>query len=109
MVGKPKVLRLTEETWDSALDKPVELLNLEDKLRVGVVTLSPQVRLPEEGYSKHDYEEFAYVVSGKALFVTEDGEYILGEGDFLYNPEGTPHYTKNLSEKTKILWMLVKR
>lgn len=108
--GKVEILKLTSELWSSAINKANELLNLDGKVRVGILTLPPGERLPSTGQSVHEeYEEMAYVVSGKLLFVADGREYVIEEGSFMYNPRGTPHYTKNLSDsETRVLWVLVR-
>ncbi|MDJ0270496.1 MAG: cupin domain-containing protein [Aigarchaeota archaeon] len=93
--------------WDNAKDNAVSILKT-DKLEIGILEISPGVRLPKEGYSIHsENDEFAYILSGEVTFGTDKESIKLEEGMVMYNKRGTPHYTVNLSSKpARILWIL---
>lgn len=96
------------EFWKTSLNKAIEILKNE-KTQIGVLTLTPNTRLPETGFSIHEnFYEFAYVIEGEVIFVTNSEEIHLKKDDFIYNEPGTPHYTANVSNKpARILWFLI--
>jgi quercetin dioxygenase-like cupin family protein len=102
-----RIVKVDEGLWDSAIDTPVTIFDGK-YIKMGIVSLSPGKRLPEEGYSVHeDFDEYAYVLSGKIAFYTDGSVYHLEDGDFLFNEGGAPHYTVNIGdEDAKIFWVL---
>jgi quercetin dioxygenase-like cupin family protein len=47
------------------------------------------------------------MLSGKLKFCTDKEEIVLGPGDLLLNPKGTPHYIENVGdEEVRVLWVL---
>jgi transcriptional regulator with XRE-family HTH domain len=60
-----------------------------------------------EGGMVHTGEEFALVISGRMMFVVEDSEYILEEGDSLTFKASLPHRWQNLNDgQSVIMWVV---
>ncbi|MEM0444169.1 MAG: cupin domain-containing protein [Candidatus Caldarchaeum sp.] len=104
------VFSLDEKTWSSSDGKVAVLVDerLSGLLMAGLVVLQPGQRLPVEGFSQHqESDELAYVVEGSAVFGKEDGEVLIKESDFIFNPKGTKHYVRNPGDKPcKMVWAL---
>ncbi|MDW7985714.1 MAG: cupin domain-containing protein [Nitrososphaerota archaeon] len=98
---------LDERYWGKAVNNAVTIVKT-DQLEIGILEISPGVRLPKEGYSVHgENDEFSYVVSGEVVFGTDKESLKLVEGSFLYNKKGTPHYVINIKDKpARVLWIL---
>jgi uncharacterized cupin superfamily protein len=96
-----------ENYWRNAKDNALTIFKT-DRLEIGILEISPGVRLPREGYSIHaENDEFAYVLSGEVTFSTDKESIKLKDGMMMYNRKGTPHYTVNLSDKpARVLWIL---
>jgi len=96
-----------ENYWHYAKDNALTIFKT-DKLEIGILEISPGVRLPREGYSIHaENDEFAYVLSGEVTFSTDKESIKLKSGMMMYNRKGTPHYIVNLSDKpARVLWIL---
>ncbi|WP_461866335.1 cupin domain-containing protein [Thermococcus sp.] len=97
------------EKWEKSLGEAMKILDVNAKIQVGILTIPPHARLPENGFSIHkEHHEFAYVIEGEVTLVTDKGEFPAKNGEFVYNEPNTPHYTVNKTEKpAKVLWMLV--
>ncbi|GAB6102687.1 hypothetical protein JCM16138_19100 [Thermococcus atlanticus] len=104
-----KVFNLNKR-WMENAGQAVEILNVNEKIQAGILTMPPHARLPEEGLSLHkEHHEFAYIIEGEVTLVTDKGEFPARSGEFIYNEPNTPHYTVNKTDKpAKVLWMLVK-
>ncbi|WP_461863615.1 cupin domain-containing protein [Thermococcus sp.] len=96
--------------WNECLGHAIKVLEIEDRIQVGILTMPPHSKLPEEGVSIHkNHHEFAYIIEGEVVLITDKGEFQIKTGEFSYNEPNTPHYTLNKTNKpAKILWMLVK-
>ncbi len=77
---------------------------------IGTAEFKPNSRVPEEGYGKHDFDEYSYIISGELKAKIGDNYVSLREGEFSYIPEGQIHYSENKSEKNcKLIWVKVKK
>lgn len=76
---------------------------------MGYITLLPGEHIPENGFSRHDQDEYSYVIKGRAHTVLEDGCDIVGkEGDFQLISAGEGHKNYNDSqEPAELVWFLV--
>ncbi|NIQ05484.1 MAG: cupin domain-containing protein [Candidatus Korarchaeota archaeon] len=105
-----EVKHIDETVWNNAVEKALTLFfDKEQKhVQMGILEVPPNTRLPKEGYSLHENShEFCYVLSGKCLVGTKQGEKTLKAGDIMYNKPGTPHYTYNKSkEKARMFWIV---
>lgn len=55
----------------------------------------------------HDGEEFYYVLKGKALFIIDDKEFIVKQGETIHYPSTKPHTLKNpYDEELEVLSVL---
>jgi transcriptional regulator with XRE-family HTH domain len=58
----------------------------------------------------HNGEEFAYVLSGRLVFVVDGVEYRLGAGDSIHYQSTIPHTVRNeTNEPAEALWVLTTR
>jgi len=103
----PKKFSL-EEIYSKEQNKAIPFIEIKDQVEVGVLTITPNRRLPETGFSVHEKShEFAIVLEGEISFYTDSEKIIVEKGEFLYNPPGTPHYVINESKKeARILWFV---
>ena len=76
---------------------------------MGYITLLPGEQIPEKGFSRHDQDEYSYVIKGTAHTVLEDGQDMVGtEGDFQLIAAGEGHKNYNDSqEPAELVWFLV--
>lgn len=97
-----------KDKWAESINNALSLYDVEDNIEVGILTLEPKTRLPEEGYSVHEKShEFAYVIEGEVVFGTEDGVSKIKDGELMYNQPGTKHFTKNeIETEAKLLWFV---
>ena len=54
-------------------------------------------------FSKHDGEEFHYVMEGTLKIIVDEKEYLLNEGDSIYFDSSLPHALTAVGEKARIL------
>lgn len=81
------------------------------KIQMGIITLQPGERSPEEGFACHEQDEFSYVISGAAHTVLEDGSDLLGKaGDAQLIEKGEKHWNYNDGDTpAQVVWFLVER
>jgi len=103
---KPIIININNK-WEQAIDLAFEIMRVSE-VQIGIEEILPNKRLPREGFSIHkNSHEFAYVIKGDLIFGTDREEIEIKEGNFLYNPPGTPHYTLNKSGTiVQLLWIL---
>ncbi|MGO3682722.1 helix-turn-helix domain-containing protein [Brevibacterium aurantiacum] len=77
----------------------------DQKLEALRTTVSPTENTPE--MTKHDGEEFCYVLDGELTFTFTDGEAILRAGDSIHFTSSKPHSVHNDTQTpTKTLWIV---
>ena len=75
---------------------------------MGYAVFGPGSRVPEEGYGRHDQDEFAYVISGRLRCDAGGRQLEVGPGNATFIPAGEAHYSWNDSgEPCKLVYMLV--
>jgi quercetin dioxygenase-like cupin family protein len=106
-------MEATVSRWkELPLENPIPNLDrkriLGERMMLAMVTLHPGCVVETH---RHENEQFAYIISGKAVFgIGEEGsesryEIILGEGEVLHLPSNIPHSVRPL-EKTLVLDLL---
>lgn len=72
------------------------------------VEISGETRLPDEGWTSHEHDEFSLILSGE-IESNIDGEiYIVGPGEYTLIKKGTPHKSINHNtEACKIISLLI--
>ncbi|MDR5684444.1 MAG: cupin domain-containing protein [Armatimonadota bacterium] len=86
-----------------AVDDPVR-----GRMAAGVARFSPQTRHPIEGTSVHEAHETFFVLKGRLLVSTAEGEQAVAEGDFVYIAPGEEHWVANEWEHpAEVVWVLV--
>jgi quercetin dioxygenase-like cupin family protein len=94
-----KRIDISEGFWRGVKEHVLELL-AGDILQAGVALIKPGERYPPQGYSSHsESDELSFMLSGKLKFCTDKEEIVLGPGDLLLNPKGTPHYIENVGDE----------
>jgi len=73
-------------------------------LRAGSVKLSPNQRVPAEGWSGHSAEELSLIVSGSLTGVCGGAEFQAGAGDVTLIPAGEQHWAVAGSDGAEIFW-----
>ena len=71
------------------------------KLEPLILRIKPNTLEAEECI--HDGEEFYYVIKGKAVFVIENDEYIVNEGESIHYPSRLKHKTLNPEDKELVM------
>ncbi|MFW6375668.1 MAG: cupin domain-containing protein [Thermoplasmatota archaeon] len=101
-------VKTLKNEWAESINNALSLYDIDENIQVGILTIEPETRLPEEGYSVHKgSHEFAYVIEGEVVISTEDEEKTVIEGELTYNSPGTRHYTSNNTKKeAKLLWFV---
>lgn len=81
------------------------------RVKMGIITLLPGEKKPEEGYARHTQDEFSFVVSGEAHTILEDGRDVVGKaGDAQLIEAGEGHINyNNGQEAATVVWFLVER
>jgi quercetin dioxygenase-like cupin family protein len=78
-------------------------------VNMGCAVFGPGVRVPKEGHTSHDTDEFSYIISGNIKCFSGGKTHELKAGDAAYIPAGEPHYSCNESnEVCTLVYMLVK-
>ena len=73
----------------------------ERKMEPLILRVKPNTLEAEECI--HDGEEFYYVISGRAVFIIEDEEYIVNEGESIHYPSRLKHKTLNPEDKELVM------
>lgn len=81
-----------------------------EKVTFGYAVFTPGSRVPEEGVSCHEQDEYSFIIKGKAKIVI-DGKIIeSGPNTAGFIPAGEEHYSFNDSEEPcELIWMLVEK
>jgi mannose-6-phosphate isomerase-like protein (cupin superfamily) len=81
-----------------------------EKVTFGYAVFIPGSRVPEEGFSCHEHDEYSYIIKGKAKIVIDGkvSENTANTASFI--PAGEEHYSFNDSDEVcELIWMLVER
>jgi quercetin dioxygenase-like cupin family protein len=98
----------TEEQVSVSLWKVFEQKNVNGKITMGKVVIPPGERVPLEGVSIHEQNEYSIVIKGS--FIAESGgkQYRINAGDATFIPAGEEHAAYNDgNEVCEIVWVLV--
>lgn len=72
------------------------------------VEIEGKAKVPEDGYSIHDYDELSIVIEGNLKVEIENEIYLVKTGDYTLIRKGVPHISKNLNEeKCTIVSLLI--
>lgn len=82
--------------------------NPDKKIKMGKSVMKPGARVPLEGMSSHDEDEYSYVLKGSLVAGTENVSTVISCGDFGFIPRGKKHWCKNEGdEDCELIWILV--
>lgn len=95
----------------------VTMINLFDeslahgtKTKFGKVVIPPGVRVPLEGMSKHDADEYSIIIQGSIKTNSGGRDYHVSAGQATFIPMGEEHYAYNDGkEDCIIIYALVKK
>ncbi|MHB1391708.1 MAG: cupin domain-containing protein [Clostridia bacterium] len=77
-------------------------------IKMGKAILKPGARIPAEGATFHENDEFSFVVKGKVAIGTENGLSNLDTGDISFVPKAEKHWSINESDTDcELVWVLV--
>ena len=64
-----------------------------------VITMPPHVRVPAEGFSCHEEDEYSYFIEGGLYTESGDVKYETMPGDITLIPKGEKHWCENRTDK----------
>ncbi|WP_099159231.1 cupin domain-containing protein [Virgibacillus ndiopensis] len=102
------------EVKERGFDKKGLLTLFEEKtdnidVKFGTVTISPGERVPKEGLSLHEENEYSVIVKGKIEGESGGEPFTVSESSSTLIPAGEQHWAKNSGEEPcEIVWALVK-
>lgn len=80
-----------------------------EAVHMGKAVFTPGMRVPRQGTTLHDGDEFSYILSGTLRCVAGGEEHVVQAGDALFIPAGETHYSLNASDADcELIYMLVK-
>jgi len=103
------------EIKDNSFDNKGLLTLFEEKaecrgVQFGTVTIAPGERVPKEGFSKHEENEYSVIISGNIEGESGGKPFSVSESTSTYIPAGEKHWALNSGkEPCKIVWTLVKK
>ncbi|MGX4685753.1 cupin domain-containing protein [Vagococcus sp. JNUCC 83] len=101
-----------KKTEDKVMNIFFDETNQKNKrVKMGLIRLQPGEKIPDEGYSRHEQDEFSYVLKGECHTILEDGQDILalpGDAQLIEANEGHINYNSS-NEVAEVVWMLVDR
>ncbi|MEK4556192.1 cupin domain-containing protein [Jeotgalicoccus sp. FSL K6-3177] len=72
------------------------------------VEISGNTKLPENGWTSHDFDEFSLVIEGEIESIIDGKVYTVGPGDYTLIKKGTPHQSYNRNNETcRIISLLI--
>ncbi|MDC3413782.1 cupin domain-containing protein [Aquibacillus sp. 3ASR75-11] len=79
------------------------------EVKFGTVAIPPGGRVPEEGLSLHEENEYSFIIKGQLEGESGGKKYKVNESEATFIPAGEEHWAVNSSEKPcEIVWALVK-
>ncbi|MYL56482.1 cupin domain-containing protein [Virgibacillus halodenitrificans] len=78
-------------------------------VRFGTVTIPPGERVPNQGLSKHEENEYSLIIQGKIEGESGGKPFSVSESNATLIPAGEEHWAINSGDQPcKIVWVLVK-
>ena len=100
-----KVVKTGGLTFD---DLEVKGLIEHDSLQCGVAYFPPRCMLPKEGTTRHDAEEFSFILEGGLRILSGGETHEVGAGDLIHIPRGEEHRSATLGDTAcRLVWFLV--
>jgi len=79
-----------------------------EKVEFGYAVFKPGARIPENGYTSHEKDEYSFIIKGKSKIVIDEKTYEVTTNSAGFIPAGELHYSYNDSdEECELIWMLV--
>ncbi|MFD1413696.1 cupin domain-containing protein [Oceanobacillus jeddahense] len=77
--------------------------------KFGTVTIPPGERIPKEGFSIHEENEYAVIIEGEVEGESGGKAFCTPENDATFIPAGEAHWVENTGNKScKVVWVLIK-
>lgn len=85
--------------------------NKNKRVQMGIITLQPGEKSPQDGFARHDQDEYSFVISGEAHTVLADGRDLIGKaGDAQLIEAGEAHKNYNDGDvPATVVWFLAER
>lgn len=78
-------------------------------MQFGTVTIAPGERVPQEGFSKHEENEYSVIIKGKIEGESGGKPFSVSESNATLIASGEQHWAINSGEEPcEIVWALVK-
>ncbi|GIO22156.1 cupin domain-containing protein [Oceanobacillus sp. J11TS1] len=78
-------------------------------LKFGTVTIAPGERIPKEGFSLHEENEYAVIIEGEVEGESGGQAFHTPANCSTFIPAGEAHWTKNIGDKPcRVVWVLLK-
>lgn len=105
-----QVYRLAD-CWDDSIEAPLRLWESDEPLaQAGTYVIEPDERVPQEGTTSHDGDEFSVILEGKIRLGSPilDQELIIDEGNVIVIPAGFEHYSVNRGDgRVKLVYVVL--
>lgn len=86
----------------------IESLTSGRTVKIGKAILKSGARIPVEGATFHENDEYSFVVKGKVKIITETGLSDLNTGDISFVPKRERHWSINEGDTDcELVWVLV--
>jgi quercetin dioxygenase-like cupin family protein len=109
-----KIIKIKDVTAPEGVNITLKTLFDEDvtqkgRLTIGTAQIPPGARVPAEGESVHDGNEYAIIFQGCSRIVSGGQAYQLSEGMASFIPAGEAHWSMNDGDRDcELVWILVK-
>lgn len=105
-----KIVNVGEIMATPSSNAEMKILFDEGKVTMGMALFPPGARVPKEGTGVHEADEYALVLKGSILTMSDGKEYRLQSGKASLIPQGEEHWSFNdTNEDCEVVWILVKK
>lgn len=81
-----------------------------DSVTFGHIVFQPGERIPKEGFTAHENDEYSFAIHGEAQCEVGGEKRVASAGEAMFIPAGELHYTHNTSQEPfEVVYALVKR
>ena len=79
-------------------------------IKIGKAIIEPGTRIPDDGKTVHDADEYSYIIKGTLMSGTNSDTTTIGAGDFSFIPAGEKHWCENIqNENCELIWFMIKK
>ena len=103
-------MKVTEVQFEDLGKNEVKIMPLHGGTNMGCAVFAPGARVPDQGLTSHDEDEYAYFISGSLKCFSGGEYYEVRVGDATFIPAGEEHYSVNESdEPCTLVYVLAKK